>query len=449
MPKTPSYRARRGESQAIVTLTDSATKRRRDYRLGVFGTPESREMYHRIIAEWEANGRQWPRDVPRGSSPTVRSGGVPMEPTVTEVAIAYWRWVESGHGAKRASNIQVSLRLLRRLDGTTAAVEYGPKRLLLLREAMARGEEGGDEPRRPWSRRTTNDRVRIVVAMFRCAVARELLPEHVYRALTTVEPLKRWRDGAKDPVRVTPVSDEAIEATRPHMRRQVRALVDQQLLTGARPGELLGLRAVDLETDGPDGVWTYRPRQHKNAHRGHERVIVLGPRAQAVIAPFLAGRAIDVPLFSPAEAEADRLAAKHESRTTPLKHGNRPGTNRKAEPRRRAGESYTTGSYRRAIAYACDAAFPPPTPLAKRDGETDRVWMARLSPDERARLREWQKARRWRPNQLRHTAATRLRREHGLEIAQLVLGHSSAELTDAVYAQRDIDRVVWVMCKIG
>ena len=31
LPKTPAYRTRAGYNQAIVTLTDSATKRRRDY----------------------------------------------------------------------------------------------------------------------------------------------------------------------------------------------------------------------------------------------------------------------------------------------------------------------------------------------------------------------------------------------------------------------------------
>ncbi len=43
MPKTPSYRKRSGYDQAIVTLTDSVTKRRRDYWLGEYNTPESRE----------------------------------------------------------------------------------------------------------------------------------------------------------------------------------------------------------------------------------------------------------------------------------------------------------------------------------------------------------------------------------------------------------------------
>lgn len=51
MPKTPSYRKRAGRTQALVTLTDSVTRQRRDYWLGEHGTPESRERYHRVLAE--------------------------------------------------------------------------------------------------------------------------------------------------------------------------------------------------------------------------------------------------------------------------------------------------------------------------------------------------------------------------------------------------------------
>lgn len=38
MPKTPSYRRRPGYTQAIVTLSDSATKGRRDAWFGHYGT---------------------------------------------------------------------------------------------------------------------------------------------------------------------------------------------------------------------------------------------------------------------------------------------------------------------------------------------------------------------------------------------------------------------------
>ncbi len=38
----PSYRQRKGYDQAIVTLTDSVTRYRKDYWLGPYGSPESR-----------------------------------------------------------------------------------------------------------------------------------------------------------------------------------------------------------------------------------------------------------------------------------------------------------------------------------------------------------------------------------------------------------------------
>jgi len=50
---------------------------------------------------------------------------------------------------------------------------------------------------------------------------------------------------------------------------------------------------------------------------------------------------------------------------------------------------------------------------------------------------------------LRHTAATVLRREFGLEAAQLTLGHSSATVTDAVYAERDRAKVIEIMKRVG
>ena len=59
MPKkAPSYRERDG--QALVTLSDSLTKRRKDFWLGEYDTAQSRERYHRTIAEWESNDRRWP-----------------------------------------------------------------------------------------------------------------------------------------------------------------------------------------------------------------------------------------------------------------------------------------------------------------------------------------------------------------------------------------------------
>jgi hypothetical protein len=51
----PSYRHHKQSGQAIVTLPDGLGGRH-DVLLGKYGTPESRDEYARVIAEWEAAG---------------------------------------------------------------------------------------------------------------------------------------------------------------------------------------------------------------------------------------------------------------------------------------------------------------------------------------------------------------------------------------------------------
>jgi site-specific recombinase XerC len=66
---------------------------------------------------------------------------------------------------------------------------------------------------------------------------------------------------------------------------------------------------------------------------------------------------------------------------------------------------------------------------------------SRFKPKQHAELKAWRKGHRWHPHQLRHTAATEIRRAFGLEAAQVTFGHSLAQVTDAVYAERDQTRV--------
>ena len=89
-----------------------------------------------------------------------------------------------------------------------------------------------------------------------------------------------------------------------------------------------------------------------------------------------------------------------------------------------------TDSYRRAIHRACDKAFPPSEPL-----EDDQ-------------LRIWRSEHRWSPNQLRHTRGTEIRKQFGLEAAQVILGHSAANVTE-IYAERDAEKARNVARKSG
>jgi integrase len=113
-------------------------------------------------------------------------------------------------------------------------------------------------------------------------------------------------------------------------------------------------------------------------------------------------------------------------------------------------------SYRRAIERACDQAFPPPPHLSRLKvqsphgtrRETTKEWKARLGPEGWRELKTWRKAHRWHPHQLRHNAATQLRKEYGIEVARIILGHRSAAVTE-IYAELDDEKARKVMRRIG
>ena len=54
----------------------------------------------------------------------------------------------------------------------------------------------------------------------------------------------------------------------------------------------------------------------------------------------------------------------------------------------------------------------------------------------------------WHPHQLRHSAATTLRKTYVLEPAQVILGHAKPDTT-VIYAERDLARARYVMREIG
>lgn len=282
-PEAPSWPEFRPTARAPGTpRRSSPSPIRRPGKVKTTGsarpTPQSREAYFRLIAEWEGLGRRFPETPPPLSNSRGRPCGVGAEmgetpvsgPTVGEIVLAYWRWVATNHRSVRASNIKAPLRLLRKLDASTPAAAFGPKTLRTLRDCMVLGDESAVPPRKPWSRRTVNERVQIIVAMFRWAVAQEMIPPSVPQALAMVEPLKRGRTTAREGARVRPVAQSSVDAVRRLVSAQVRAMIDLQLLSGVRSGEIVGLRAADLDTKAGD-TWVYRPAAHKATFRGIER----------------------------------------------------------------------------------------------------------------------------------------------------------------------------------
>lgn len=394
--KPPSYRKHKASNQAIVTLYDAATGKRRDVYLGLYRSAESRRRYAAIVAQWEGRERQLP--------PTAKAGG---RVTVARLIRDWWRHLKRAYPSGEYHNFRTTLRLLRALYGDLPADEFGPLLLQELRVAML-GKK--------WSRGVINRRVRHLQRMFRWAVGQELVDDRTAARLAAVAALRRGEQGAKEGRRIRPVSEAYIEAVREHVAPEVWAIIQLQLRTGARAGELLAMRPRDLDTTGK--VWLFNCAEHKTAHHGHERTIFLGPEAQKILKPIL------------------REARSTEKRLF----------------------DYTTGSYRRAITRGCDKAFAPPPELDRRrveakgrkktQWETARQWRERLGPEKWAELEKIRKAHRWHPHQLRHNAATALRREFGIEAARLLLGHHTAGITE-IYAEADQAKARQIAGKIG
>ena len=55
----------------------------------------------------------------------------------------------------------------------------------------------------------------------------------------------------------------------------------------------------------------------------------------------------------------------------------------------------------------------------------------------------------WTANRLRHSAATWMAEKYGLEAASLALGHGSIAITDAVYAERNMDKLMKMVSEAG
>ena len=385
----PKYRKHRASGQAIVTLSGC------DFYLGPHGTKASKLEYDRLIQEWLASARQLKPDDDK------------PELTVVEVCAAYKRYARTYYrkNGKVTREFEMQTEAL-----LVVCAAYGRKPASSFKSLALQAVQGM-MVEKGWSRGYINKQIGRIVRAFRWLESQELVPAGTHQSLKTVRGLQKGRTEARETDPVEPVDEKTVQATLAELPEVVADMVRFQRLTGCRPGEVCNIRPSDVQRDGD--VWLYLPFTHKTEQTGRPRVVCIGPRAQAVLRPYLL-RDGDSFCFSPLDSERRRRAEMHAHRRTPMSCGNRPGTNCKLSRRRPAGACYTADSYRRAIHRACDNA----------------------SVD------------RWSPNRLRHSAATDIRKQYGLEAAQVVLGHSQADVTQ-VYAERDLKLAARIAREVG
>lgn len=396
----PKYCLHKPSGQARVIING------REFYLGKYGSPESREKYLRLIAEG-----------PIREPPQTTAGDGKQYPDllVGEVIVAYMKfcrgyYVKDGEPTKEVRSTAYAMRPLRALYASTKAHSFGPKALKAVQTYMIEKED--------LSRGVINDRTGRIKRMFEWAVSEELLPASVSQALRTVKGLRRGRTHARETEPVKPVPDALLAATLPYLPPHVQAMVRVQRVTGMRPEDVVAMRPGDIDR-ADEGAWVYTPKEHKNSWREHVRQIPLGPAAQTIIAPYL-NRAAEDHLFSPAEAmqwrREDRRRRKSERKTQVYRcevrrlERERSARQRSRRSRQRMPKTYyTTGSYYRAVRYAIEKA--------RGSGFLVPFWY---------------------PNQIRHTRGTEVRHAFGLEAAQVILGNAQARVTE-IYAERNIE----------
>lgn len=257
--------------------------------------PGLADVYLGKCGEWPANEANAPESILRAYRHEVaqwlleraivrpeRSSG-PF--SCADVASGY---VKSLFGRSSCPTAERALRPVVDLFGRLPAGQFNAPRFVEVRAAhLSRG----------MAPRAVNDYMGKVRTAFRWAARPERgwCPAAVAVELSLVRPLID-----EDDVPVGPAPPADVEAVLPFLPLVCRAMLELQVLTGMRPGELVRMKPGDLDRGEP--CWLYRPEVYKTRRSARVRAqggrkIWLGPRAQALLVPWLEGKADEAPVF--------------------------------------------------------------------------------------------------------------------------------------------------------
>jgi integrase len=228
-------------------------------------------------------------------------------------------------------------------------------------------------------RSTINKKVNVVKQMIQYAVNREIEPAQLVYEVTAIKPIKKGQENFMDHDEVGPVDWPTVEKIFPYVDSMIQDMLLIIRYTGARPGEVRLMRPCDIDcTDSQ--AWVFSLKNHKTRRHGLHRNVVIGPDAQAILLRYMVrmGNAYCFPARS-------------------NNHGD-------------VGPCYDSGSFAKVITRAVTAYNKehPKTPIS------------------------------FHANQLRHTFATSVCLERGLEVTRCALGHSTTQMTKR-YARQALE----------
>lgn len=328
---------------------------------------------------------------------------------------------------RNKTNTYTAINYLNEWFGSWTLSEFGTVQLIAYRKKLI-------SPSRAVG--YINQLVGRVVRVFKWGVQHEMTTAEQCAALCLVEGLQAGESVARVTKKIKPVAWQHVEPVLAKLSPMVAAMVQIHGLAGVRSDEVCGMKESELDRSGD--VWIYRKAEHKTAHRGKEKVFCLGPRAQALLLPYLGhGREF---IFAPQVSEQERKDARAAARKTPL-YG-------KAKTRTPTFQSIRTRYDSRAYYHTLNYAFV--TLANERMKANLGAAYIRETPPKGCDRRAWLKERGvvyWHPHQLRHARATDTSEMYGVEAAQSQLGNTLQ--ATQLYAERSLRLAVDIARETG
>lgn len=365
----PAYCLHRATDQAYCTLREG--KKRRVVYFGQFGGEQSLLQYSTLLRSLHFTEATVAAAVAEARSRIPTSVSLPssLPLTVQRLYNLFQQWAPTHY---RLPTGGLSREIDNYRDSFREILDLFGSRPV---STLSRSDLSAVRQRmidRKLSRKVINQRIGRVVRVFVWGgdEDRGLVPDTVAAAFRLLKPLQPFRSEAaeREPVQAVPAADLAkvLAVAHPVLRDMLRL----QLLTGMRPNEVRRLQKGMVQKRGRYLQVAFGAA-HKMAYKGKSRICLLGPQACVLVRFWL------------------RLTKD------PSDHLFRPQNAPKAKGRVLSSH-YSKDAYILAVHRACVKAGVP----------------------------------NFGPNRVRHLAATEIRRQFGLEAAQVVLGHSSYRTTE-------------------
>ena len=369
----------------FVRWTDPVTGRRREKTLA---TGNDKSKAERQYKDWLREYLQIAHPAqPAKSSQSAKSpqpSRSAMSHSINDLVLAFIKeyqnqYVENSFGCHKKA-----CELLSEMYGGCAIASFRIPQFKQLIERMIE---------KKWALRTINQRIGVIKKVFHYALEHDLIDGDQYGRIQSVSRVRSDDRRVKPAKKILPVPVDVVKRALPYFRPIVADILQVQLGGAMRAGEVCRMRFDELGW-GDKGALHYRPVKHKNASRGKKRDIILGPKAQKILATY--GVTPEV----------------IESGDFPREYVFDPRKFIRAQ--RNSHPYFLTQCYCREVKAGREAA------VAAGVIKESELWAS---------------------HQLRHRKLTDTRRDYGPDEAQLVAGHSDIRTTQR-YAEPDMSKAV-------